>query len=121
MKLHRRFVADRTVWTHRVVVSTPSLAFCAGVVETQEPVGVQAFRSELAVERLDEGIVGRFAWPDEVKRYAFHVGPEIEFPADELGAVVDADRLRVAELGGAAFERLDNIAPPIAVQPVTPD
>ena len=115
MKLHRRFVADRTVWTHLVVVSTPSLAFCAGFVEAQKPIRIQAFRSELAVERFDEGIVGRLAWSAEVQRHAFHVRPEIELLADELRTVVDTDRLRVAKLDGAPFERLDDIAAAIGV------
>ena len=68
MKLHRRLVADRAVWTHLVVVSMPSLAFCPRLVEAQEPVRVQAFGPELAVERFDEGIVRRLAWPAEVER-----------------------------------------------------
>ena len=34
MKLDRHFVADRTVWANFVIVSTPSLAFSPGFVET---------------------------------------------------------------------------------------
>jgi hypothetical protein len=48
--------------------------------------GIQAFGSELAVERLDEAVVGRFAWPREVERDATPIGPEVEVTADELGA-----------------------------------
>jgi hypothetical protein len=61
VKLYRRFVADRTVWTHLVMVSAPGLAFCARFVEAHEPVGVQALCSELAVEGFDEGVIRRFA------------------------------------------------------------
>ena len=57
-----------------VVVSTPSLAFSDRVIQAHEPVRVQAFRPELAVEGLDERIVGRLARPREVERYPFHVG-----------------------------------------------
>ena len=96
MKLYRRFVADGTVWSYLVVVSTPSLAFFPCLVEAHEPVGVQALGPELAVERLDEGVVGRFAWPAEVERDAFDVRPEIEFLADELRSVVHADGLRIS-------------------------
>ena len=53
--------------TNLVVVSTPSLAFCARLVEAQEPVCVQAFDPELAVEGFDEGVVGWFARPEEVE------------------------------------------------------
>lgn len=44
-----------------VVVSTPILHFLPGVVKVQEPVRVQAFGSELAVEGFDEAIVRRLA------------------------------------------------------------
>jgi len=56
------------MWSHLIVVSTPSLAFSNRVVEAHEPVLVQAFRSELAVEGLDERVVGRFARPAEAQR-----------------------------------------------------
>jgi len=115
MKLYRRFVSDRALRTHLIVVSTPSLAFCSRLVEAQEPVRVQALGPELAVERFDEGVVGRFAWSTEVERHVFHVGPQVELLADEFRAVVDTDRLGVAELYGSAFERLDDIASAIAV------
>lgn len=61
--------------SYLVVVSTPSLAFSHRVIQAHEPVGVEAFRPELAVEALDERIVGRLARPREVKRHAFHVSP----------------------------------------------
>lgn len=60
---YRHLIADGAVRTDLIVVSTPMLHLLAGVVKGQEPVGVQAFRAELAVERLDEGVVGRLAWP----------------------------------------------------------
>lgn len=95
MKLYRRSVAGRTVRAHLVVVSMPSLAFCTRLVEAQEPVGVQALRPELADERFDERVVGRSAWPAEVERHILHVCPEVELLADELGTVIDADRLGI--------------------------
>ena len=65
MKRRRHLVADGAVWTHLVVVSTPSLAFSPCFVEAQEPVGVQAFGAELAVQIVDVGIVHWFAGPAE--------------------------------------------------------
>ena len=59
----RRFVADRAMWSYLVVVSTPTLKLFAGVGQRQEPMRVQAFRAQSAVERLDEGVVGRLARP----------------------------------------------------------
>ena len=57
---------------------------------------VQTFRPQAPVERFDEGVVGRFAWPREVQRDAPRIRPEIEISADELRALVDADRLGIA-------------------------
>ena len=44
-----------------LIVSTPILHLFAGIRKGQEPMVVQAFCPEAAVERLDEGVVGRFA------------------------------------------------------------
>ncbi len=55
----RRLVADGTTGLDRVVVLTPFLDFHAGVVKRQEPVCVEAFSAELAVERLDISGVSR--------------------------------------------------------------
>jgi hypothetical protein len=49
------------MWPNLVVVSTPILHLFAGIRKGQEPVLVQAFRTESAVERFDEGVIGRFA------------------------------------------------------------
>ena len=53
----RHLVADRAMWPNLIVVSTPILHLFAGVRKGQEPMLVQAFRSEAAVECLDKGIV----------------------------------------------------------------
>ena len=74
-KLLRRFPADRAVRTHVIIVSTPSLSFSPRLVEAEEPVRVQAPRPELAVEGLDEGIVGRLPRAAEVEHDALLVGP----------------------------------------------
>src|SRR5262249_39768278 len=51
-----------------IVVSTPSLAFSPRIVEAHEPMHVQTFPSEIAIERLDEGIVSGLARSREVER-----------------------------------------------------
>ena len=60
------------------VVSAPILQLGTGVVKGHEPVGVQAFGAETAIEGFDEGIVGRLARPGEVESDAVGVSPEIE-------------------------------------------
>jgi hypothetical protein len=54
--------------------------------------------AEASVERLDEGVFGRLSGPGEVQRDAVPVGPEVEIAGDALAALVDADRLRIADL-----------------------
>lgn len=48
-----------------VVVMAPVADLFAGVPQRPEPVQVQAFIPELAVEALDEGILDRLAGLDE--------------------------------------------------------
>ena len=79
-----------------VVVSTPILHFLPCVVKAQEPVRVQAFASELAVEGFDEAIVRGFAWSREIQHDTLLVSPDIEIARDKLRSLVDADRLGVS-------------------------
>ena len=66
-------------------VSTPSLAFSSRIVEAHEPMRVQTFRSEFAVERLDEGAQVSFGrvWPIAGPRAALP-GPWMDFVHDQL-------------------------------------
>src|SRR5579863_4418913 len=109
MKRRRHFVANTAVRSDLIVVSTPSLAFFTSFVEAHEPVGVQALGAELAVQAFDEGVVRGFAGPTEVECHVVQEGPEIELPADELGAVVETDRLWIANLMSGLIERGDDV------------
>jgi|GEM_PF-5728323 len=53
------------------------LHFRPRVVKAHEPMNVRTFRTELAVERLDEAIVCRFSRAGEVEGDALLVGPQI--------------------------------------------
>ena len=66
MDRNRHVVTDRAVGPDLVVVSAPSLQLFAGVGKRQEPVSVQAFGPELAVESFDEAVVRRLTGPGEV-------------------------------------------------------
>ena len=75
MYVDRDVISDRAVRANLVVVLAPSLHLFAGIGKRHEPMGVQAFRPELAVERLDEAVVRRLSWPREVQRHIVRIGP----------------------------------------------
>ncbi len=50
-------IPDRAMRSLFLIVSTPRLQLFASIFQRQEPVRVQAFAAQLAVERLDERIV----------------------------------------------------------------
>jgi len=70
---------------------------------------VQVFSPELAVQALDERLVGRLAGPAEVERDAAHKGPQIELSADVFRTIVEPDRLRAPDLLDRPLERFDDI------------
>lgn len=97
------------MWPDLIVVSTPILHFLPCVVKAQEPVRVQAFASELAVEGFDEAVVGRLAWPGEVQRDIALVGPQVEIARHKLGALIDTDRRRESHFIANPFQYLHDI------------
>ena len=68
MQQNRWYLADSAMGSVFVVVPAPIVQLLPGVFKAHEPVGVQAFRPQFAIERFDEGIVGRFSRPAEVQR-----------------------------------------------------
>ena len=68
-------VPDRAVRSLFVVMSTPAVQLFASIFQRQEPVGVHAFAAQLAVERLDERVVGGLSWAREIERHAPLVSP----------------------------------------------
>jgi len=113
MQVDRHVVTDRAVRPDLVVVSAPSLQLFAGIRKIHEPVGVQAFRPQLAVERLDEAVVGGVPRPGEVQDDIVGIGPEIQIAGDEFAAVVDPDRLRITDLPTDPFQGLNHVLAPV--------
>lgn len=74
------------------------LQLCARVGERQKTVAVETFSPQLDIERFDEGVVGRLAWPAGVERDHVLASPEIEIARDELGALIDTDRAGINNL-----------------------
>ncbi len=77
----------RAVRSLLVVVSTPSLQFFASILQRQEPVSVQVFAAQLAVERLDERIVCGLTRAGEVHDHIALVSPQIHVARNELGPI----------------------------------
>ena len=82
--------------SHFVVIAAPGRDDRLGVLERREPVFVEAFVAELAVEALDVGVLGRLAGLDQQQLYAVGLRPLVQRSAGELRPLVGADRRRVA-------------------------
>ena len=109
----RRNVADRSVWPILIIVSAPILHLFSRVGKRQEPVRVQAFRPEPAIEGFNERVIRGFAGPREVQCHAMGVCPQVQIPANEFRALVNPDRLRIADGAAHAFQRLHHILAPV--------
>ena len=57
--------------------STGWAAYFDRICKGEEPLRVQAFGTEAAMESFDEGIIGGFAWSGEVQDDAALIGPEV--------------------------------------------
>ena len=74
-----------------VVVAPPFLDDGPGVRDAVEPVLVEAFVAQLAVEALHVAVLLRLARLDEGVLHAVHVAPAIQGQTRELGPVVGVD------------------------------
>ncbi len=74
----------------------------------------QAFCPETPVERFDERIVCRLAGPRKIQCDALGVGPKVKVARDELRALIDTDRLWIANSGAGALQRLHDVFRSIA-------
>src|SRR6185437_3038649 len=80
-----------------IVVSAPVGHDSLGVSEPQEPVLIQTLVPKPPVETFDEAILRWLARLDEIQPDTVLVGPLIQRPADELGAVVGAKQRWLAQ------------------------
>src|SRR5574343_752988 len=88
--------ANRAVGSYFVVVLTPDGDDLAGLSQGFEPVLVEAFIPELAVEAFDVSVLRGLAWLDQDVLNASRLHPCHEGSACELRTVVGSDGLWVA-------------------------
>ena len=75
--------------------------------------GVEAFVAEASVIAFDVCVLSQSSWPDEVDLYAGAVGPGVECPTRELGAVVTDDHAGgTAGTGGAEDDFIQPVCTP---------
>ena len=102
------------MWPFLVVVSTPNLQLFGRVCKCQEPVRVQAFRAEPAIEGFDKGVVRRLSRAREVERDATQIGPEVHVAGDELAALIHSDRLGISSLPTGSIQCRDHVFTAVA-------
>jgi hypothetical protein len=76
---------------------------------------VQVLRPKAAIEGLDKGIVGWLPRAREVEDHPALVGPKVDVARDELAALTDTGRLRVASRPANAVERHHHIFTTVAL------
>src|SRR5690606_8073008 len=101
------------MWPLSIVVLPPLLDELPGMAHRHEPMLVQAFISELAVEALDITILLRFAGLNEAQLQPHSVSPFIQRLADEFRAVINRDAFGQAT---ALCQPLQYIDDPLAGQ-----
>jgi hypothetical protein len=82
-------MAERAVRAALIVVDAPGFDLRLRIGDRRELVHVQALIAEPSVERLDEGVFHWFAWSNEIALHAALIGPVLERPRPEFGAVID--------------------------------
>jgi hypothetical protein len=68
------------VWVVLIIVEPPGFDDVLGLGERVELMHVQTFISQSAVKRLNEGVLYRFAGPNEVEWHAPPMSPIFERP-----------------------------------------
>ena len=101
-------IAQRAVWAHLVVIDPPAFDGFPRIVQSEKPVLVEAFFAELAVEAFDVAVLHRPSGCDEVQCNFVLVGPLIQRPGGEFGAMVDYDAYRQSTLEPKLLQHSDH-------------
>ena len=79
------------------------------MAQIEEPMFVQAFVAEAAVERLDVGVLIRLAWLDQPQLHVVAVRPFQHRTPGELLPVIGSDDVRIAAALADAIENADQV------------
>src|SRR6185437_5448714 len=88
-KFLRCQVAQSAVWMHLVVIDPPAFDGLPRIVQSEEPVFVEALLAELAMEAFDVAVLHRPSWCDEVQCDLVLIGPLVQSLRSELRAVIN--------------------------------
>ncbi len=79
-----RYIAQRTMRTLLVVILSPGFDLALCMAETCEPVRIQTFIPQPAVEAFYVGVLYRLAWLDELQPHTAFFAPCRQCPTAEL-------------------------------------
>ena len=77
--------------THLIIVLPPLVNLVPGILQRQEPMGIEAFLPQAPIEAFHLGIVGRFVRTAEVELDPALICPLVQGLGRELRAVVTAE------------------------------
>src|ERR1700722_12638220 len=91
-----------------VIIPPPFLQLFPCLRKGKKQLRVQTFIAQLPLEALDEPIVHRPTWPDEVEPYSVLIRPRVQHPAAKLTPMVHRDALRLAMQPRQACQTIDH-------------
>jgi len=83
----RRPIVERTVWSHVVVVIPPFEELCLRLLQCCEPLDVEAFVAESAVETLDKPVLHGPSRADEAELHTCFYRPHLHGTPGEFGSL----------------------------------
>jgi len=96
-----------------IVVIPPFGELCLRFLQGREPLDVEAFVAESAVETLDEPVLHRPSRADETELHTRFYRPHLHGPAGELATIIQGDAPRRTPAFGARTPESGNYLWPI--------
>lgn len=93
-----------------VVVISPLINFAASLIETSEPVPVEAFVSKFAIQTFNESILSWLSWLDKTKLYSWLLTPKEHCLIGKFTAVVTNNLIMPASRFAQLMEKPSNLS-----------